>query len=247
MNLGEIRTQFARESGRFDLVDQSSTPFGDEGADYYIRAGQRTLDNKLPTPKSLAEEEFSISAGDYSVESSMIQAVKGVWIREGSNEPEELSKLDLRRFYEEHGDDGYLKQAERAKPESYSIGVIRDGSADPAKQENKAILLGPPADGDYTLIVVSTYFSTDLKKDDDESYWSIKYPHLLVIAARYMMEVSHRNTSGQQDFLRYIEREVSQIDDNVVEEMISNRDQLTDEREIFEGIIRKGGPFGRKV
>ena len=53
MNLKEIREQFVKRSGRYDLVS-STTNWTDNGADFFIRNGQKLLDRLEHTQGSIS-------------------------------------------------------------------------------------------------------------------------------------------------------------------------------------------------
>lgn len=82
MNLLQLRTQFIKESGRYDLV-VDTVNYADNGADYYIQAGQRMLDNRQPTPKSLKRYQVDIAAGAMFVKVLNLRAIKEVWLMDG--------------------------------------------------------------------------------------------------------------------------------------------------------------------
>ena len=77
MTLQEIREKFVALSGRRDLVTPSG---GDNGADFFVNAGQRHLDLLQPSAKSIARNFTLIPVSSYMVEVQDCYAVKEVWI-----------------------------------------------------------------------------------------------------------------------------------------------------------------------
>jgi len=65
-------------------------------------------------------------------------------------------------------------------------------------------------------IVLSAESFVLLVADTDTNYWSDEKPHLLVNAARRMLEVRHRNTAGKNDWDAAIIDEVHQIYANAI-------------------------------
>lgn len=83
--------------------------------------------------------------------------------------------------------------------------------------------------------VLSTESFALLVNDTDENYWSSEKPHVLVNAARRMLEVRHRNTSGVNDWNNVVVPEVHQIYANAVQAEI-NADVTADaEARVMEG------------
>ncbi len=226
MTLVEIRERLIIATGRTDLV-VDTTNYADDGADWYIQAGQRFLDDELPTPKSLAEVEKTISAGDASVSFPNIRAIETVRLQESGEQPSFLDRVPLREFYNRFGDLTYLQnQAEQDKPTRYALGIHRDGSASATELSERLIVFHPRADKEYTLVITTAYFSTPLEQDSDESWWSLQYPEVLVLAARRAIEIDHRNRQGVQEFERQIQKRVQQIDSNLVQEDSFNKGQM---------------------
>ena len=83
--------------------------------------------------------------------------------------------------------------------------------------------------------VLSTESFALLVNDTDENFWSDDHSHVLVSAARRMLEVRHRNTSGVNDWNNVIVPEVHQIYANAVQADI-NEDVTADaEARVMEG------------
>jgi len=91
MNLLQIRTQFIKENGRYDLV-VDTTNYADNGADYYIQAGQRFLDNRQPTPKSIKRYQVDIVSGDIFAKVLNLRAIKEVWVMDGDGRYQLIKK-----------------------------------------------------------------------------------------------------------------------------------------------------------
>lgn len=83
--------------------------------------------------------------------------------------------------------------------------------------------------------VLSTQSFALLVADTDTNYWSSEKPHLLVNAARRMLEVRHRNTSGTNDWDNAIIREVHQIHANAVKASIDADIVADPEERVMQG------------
>ncbi len=68
-------------SGRYDLVTDT-TDYADNGADFFIRSGQKLLESLIITPKSKAKALRLVVQGGYSINLSNCQSVHEVWARE---------------------------------------------------------------------------------------------------------------------------------------------------------------------
>lgn len=228
MTLADIRERLVKDSGRTDLVVDTTT-YDDDGADYYIKAGQRFLDDfPMASPKSAAEIEFDIVSGDAGITFPRVRAVLDLRIQESGKEPAIMDRVPLMKFYRKYGDLNYLQnQASVGKPTRYTLGILRDSQGATSAELNRTILFHPPADGAYTLVLTSEYFSASLQSDGDESWWSLVYPEVLVLAARRELEVAHRNNQGVEEFTRRIRSRLSGIDSNVAEELTSNSGKMT--------------------
>lgn len=65
--------------------------------------------------------------------------------------------------------------------------------------------------------VLSTESFALLVVDTDENFWSAEHPHVLVNAARRMLETRQRNTAGVNDWNNVVVPEVNQIYANAVQ------------------------------
>lgn len=67
--------------------------------------------------------------------------------------------------------------------------------------KDAGLLFMSPADGRYTITVFGWFRSKLLSSDTDVNYWSSVHPDALLQAAMFQLELTHRNTQGQQDAL----------------------------------------------
>lgn len=229
MNLLEIRTQFIKESGRFDLVVNTTT-FADNGADYYIRAGQRFLDGLATNRKRQKELVVTLGQGTFSRYLTGVVAADSVLVKSatGSFYLNRMSIKDLREKYGyEAGCEGDIEQG---APVDYAVVTGRTNSSlrMEEQQAQPFLVFMPPLDGDYTFVIETMSYSEALNDNEDYNFWSMVYPHTLIQAAHYMIERAYRNTEGANDHLNAILADIRMIDAEVVDQEYANSTQMKD-------------------
>lgn len=68
----------------------------------------------------------------------------------------------------------------------------------------------------------------ELSNDTDECYWSTEHPDILIHAALCRLEISYRNTTGANDWLRAINNDLTNLDMEWVEELVEDLDVMED-------------------
>ena len=241
MNLSEIRTQFRTLSGRFDLVNSDGT---DNGADFFINAGQRYLDRTEYHQKSSAINHIKLASGMWAVGIPLCRAIKEVWWLDPTDGSRtRLTKQDWNDLRAAYGkvypavDSGnplyYTPLITRSAPSIDKINAgdmdALAGSVETLNTNNQAyngIAVVPPPDQDIYLEIVGYFYSNPLESDTDESYWSQVHPNVLIMGALREVEVFNRNSQGINDWETAIQLEVGGIAKDFVEEMISDVDQM---------------------
>lgn len=104
MNLLQIRTAFVDKSGYFDLVADTIN-YVDNGANFFIQAGQRFLDSILPNRKSLGRYFTSISTNQSSALMKAIRSIDSVYIKESGEERSLLDRKAYSWLIENYGSD----------------------------------------------------------------------------------------------------------------------------------------------
>lgn len=241
MNLLQVRMRFIQLSGRNDLV-VNTTSYADNGADFYINAGQRFLDRKYRFPKDTGIYPKVLAIGSWSVVFPYCRAIKEVWAADDEsrwqlekkswqdflaeyNEPFELLETGTTLYYTP----ALLRsipESDRATSLTTSAVVGYMPTMVGAHYAYNGILIGPPTDVQLHLEVHGLFYSPELSADTDLSYWSVVHPETLVRAALYELEIDYRNTQGANDWLGALETHTAGIDQDVVEEEISESDQM---------------------
>ena len=93
MEYVNVRRKFVELSGRYDLVNSDWT---DNGADFFINAGQQLLDRMQNTGKSQAKNVQLITVGTIKVYISGLRSVLNVWIGNSTDGLIELKKCDVK-------------------------------------------------------------------------------------------------------------------------------------------------------
>lgn len=233
--LSEIREELVRQTGRYDLV-VDTTDYADDGADFYIKNGQRYLDRQINTPKSDARYQEDVSSGNFMIKLEYMRALEQAWaVQDGVRQ--ELEEKPLEWIQEQ-----YPKQYDNVEtgiPTYYSPAVIRlsPGQSDVSSGDYEnvftydsesvvfdnhysynGIIFMPPADGTYTIKLIGKFMSEPLENDSDKSYWSVNHPNLLIYAAMYQIEKFYRNTQGMKDMKVAIDDELRGISNDRIQQ-----------------------------
>jgi len=240
MNLLQIRTKFRELSGRFDLVNED---FSDNGADFFINEGRKYLDRLDETQKAWASCFRIAEIGKSSVSFPYCRAIKEVWVSTVSArwQLEKKTLQDLTAGYLT----GLPSSRSTGTPLYYSPAIVRyipeNAEADEIEaftgfidveagtyHEYNSVLLNVPVSEQTMVDIRGLFYSMELINDEDKNYWSEVHSLLLYMAAMRQIEVTNRNTQGVNDWTISIKDEVKQLGMDLVEEMISEIDQIGD-------------------
>lgn len=231
----EIRLNFRELSGRFDLVDGDGN---DTGADWYLNAGLRWLDDQLPTDFGLTRYPTVLAEGAFYVNIPRCRAIRDMWVFDhtgGDRLPFDRKSIAWMRgnYPNKWSDSG---ETERSQPRYwcpmpvrlapslrgltslsgyYDVEDIQLGNTLETHVYQSVVFL-PPADGAYTLTVLGAFYSPRLDSDG-MSFWLAMHPDALVLAGLMKLEQFRRNTEGAGDYRRALEDTIQAIDYNAVE------------------------------
>lgn len=242
MNLLQIRTQFVNESGRHDLVIDT-TAYADNGANFYINAGQRLLDRLIQFDKESARAFRRTEAGDYGAVFQSCRVVEEVWVADLTDrwkiKKETMQELRRQCFNEPLGN---IQQNEpsiwapiwsRTNPDRITIaemdvilGYADFPIGDQQRQAYNGIIWMPPCDGEYQIEIVGKFYSAELTDDDHISYWAEVHPELLVMAAMAVLEITYRNRQGFGDWMTSINLLLSGVEFDAIEQDIYDELEL---------------------
>lgn len=166
MTLVELRRKFVELSGRYDLVSNTST-WADNGADFFINAGQNYLDRLLTVPETKATLFFALASGQYAITfQQRCRAILEVWVNNSEERVllEKCSLKDLKEYYS-----GLVSAAEVGQPLYYAPANMRalettaqnslgtflglNNAETDAKYNYRGIIVAPPCDRDRKSVV----------------------------------------------------------------------------------------------
>lgn len=86
-------------------------------------------------------------------------------------------------------------------------------TADTAEISNdRQMIFMPRSDATYTIQMFGDFNTADLVEDEDENWWTVRVPELVIRAARIQLEIDgHRNVSGLEAFQAQVEGELARM------------------------------------
>lgn len=255
MNLLEIRQQFVKVSGRYDLVvDAYASDWTDQGANFYIQSGQLALDQRVEMKMSEATYYKKLIAGQVGCTFPDCRAVREVWVQDLTGNVDDdvaqysgdsrfkLAKRSrdyMRTKYSQQfqnltqsGPKDYYLPGMRIFPDSITITEIESyiGWMDipplGSRTMYNGVIVLPPPDHEIVLEIIGLFCTPKLTVDTDENFWSVNYPTVLLWAALKELEITYRNSEGAKDWERAITERLVDLDKDNVEEMIADVDQM---------------------
>lgn len=235
----QMRRRFVELSGHYELVlDAEQNDWGDNGADDYIRAAQRRLDDEFTYHKSDAWLYSKLTAGQALVTFNWARFIKQVWIADATGYRTELTRLSMREMREMYNEttlaaisqDTPLYWApittllapsqigETSSTFSSTGYVDYDQIVFSEAYFSKTLVVMPPPSATTTIQVLASWYSPTLTDDADVCFWS-QFPELLIRGARAELELDlHRNTTGYRGFLEGLMPRLSRLEDNLLDE-----------------------------
>jgi hypothetical protein len=235
MKLSEIRTHFIKFSGRYDLENSDNS---DNGANFFINAGQRFLDRRIDFRKTDGKVYRKVATDSWYLTVQNCRTIEHIWASDDEErwELEMKSLLWLNNEYADVTSDTTSKDPLYWAPSNIrgvdtvdmnNLGTFFNlAMKEAANEDYTGIVFLPPPDEAMVLEIWGKFYTPELKDDDDESYWSVVVPETLIQAALYRLEIFYRNTSGANDWLSAIEVDLLDIDKDKVQEDTENVDQL---------------------
>lgn len=240
MNLAEIRYNFISRCGRYDLVGENNE---DAGANFFIQSGQRFLDRR----SNVLRAQKAVHVGSLMPGQGFLELPK-CWLL---SKVEVLSDwgrewLELQRLHT-RGATRYAFRQQGGAPAFYIAASSRVTPRVAPKPANEVeagadampfqeLLLDTwssltleilPTPAVHTTVRVSgNFYSEELIKNDDTSFWSIEQPDLLIKAALYNLEIFYRNSEGAQDWLNSIQLDLTDLEQMEVLADIQGKDVM---------------------
>jgi hypothetical protein len=245
MNLKQVRQKFVELSGHHELVVDTED-WADNGADFYIRAGQEFLDRRAGFNKQRGKVFRLLEAGEWTVLFPRCRVIEDVLINT-SEARIKLAKADLIRLYQEFP--GPIATTDRGTPIWYSPAITRGmdvsglgelgdffNFVQADEPEYRGIVILPPPSEPIVVTIIGQFYSAALEGDPEdpestadtaESFWTVQHSDMLILASLYQLEtLYHRNTQGANDYMNQLIPLIEDLDKDLVEETIRDIRQL---------------------
>lgn len=229
MTLRDLRIEFVKRCGRYDLVttDSEEDEWGDNGANFYIQAGQRFLDRQGDWGTGQFGTYYAgLARGQHSLLVAQMWGLSSVRYRLGHWHPEVWQEVKAVHSREALScrcprEPLYYLQPLRRGPKARraadmqqpASGFTFGSSMD--EPEDEGIWLHfvglPYKDYAVSLMLTGHFYSASLKEDDDDNYWSTRYPETLLKASLYELEIFYRNREGAADWLAAVQEDMLSI------------------------------------
>lgn len=239
----DIVKQVLKATGDYSQVtDAEGGDYTDNGIDWHINNAQKFLDREFKYKKDKAWVYKKVTQGESLVTLARARNIIEVWVAQAGGTRTRLATRtagELRADYSSVP----LSAITQARPTVYACPITGLAPAQYAETESSlstagmtdldylifgnyyasdAIVIMPPADGTYTVEILANCFSKTLTADADVSFWSINEPSLLVDATCLHMENQlHRNAQGYSDKLGPLDKALTQLFHDLVEEEAS--------------------------
>lgn len=251
MDYKDIREKFVKLSGRYDLIKTNKT---DNGADFFINAGQRFLDRMQGSGKMQARYTAALAVGQILVYTAGLRAIKGVWIS-NSDGMSSLTVATLEQLREYYGQK--LSEVDQGTPAYYAPAVLRPypDTATAASLTGlydtedlilytstpsitghwtyNGIVVMPPSDQARTVQIWGLFYSPTLSATlagstwtQTKSFWTEQHPEILLKASLYELEVFYRNSEGAKDWQAAMGLDITGLDHDFVEEEMAGESQM---------------------
>lgn len=190
MNLLELRTQVVKNSGRYDLVNTST--YADAGIDFYIKAGQRWLNNKSAIPRAFSHLSGTLTSGNYIYNiSNKFKELSSVKVDNGVDPEWYLTYKtlnELKALYNVGSLPLYYTYASQRTVATAATKTIEDfvNLTWPTNEDDYndylGIIIVPDPVISYTVTVAGKFFPIELTSNTDSNFWSNEYPEILILA-----------------------------------------------------------------
>lgn len=237
MNLLQIRTQFVKISGRYDLVVDTAA-WADAGANYFIQAAQDMLERNVGTlPETEGRIWDTLAIGGYYTSfKKRCRVIKEIWINSVSARSQ-LTKIDWEELKKYYADT--VANTDRGTPLYYCPAKLREVDATDKgatatfldytladSKDYRGVMIFPPTDEQIDLEILGDFYQPVLTLDADTNLWTILFPDVLIKAAVYQVEVFYSSQSKVKGLLGAVGFDTSEIEKDIVAEEIQDINQI---------------------
>jgi len=235
MTLLDVRKEFIKHSGRFDLVVDLTT-HADNGADFFIQAGQRWLDRKAKFLDQDGKMYRTLEAGDYRINLQTARVVKSV--AAGTADSKKfltyLDPIRLRKRFPKpfgamtQGMPIYwtLANLKEVEPITPVGGMDEYRETEDEHLTYDTMLILPVPDQPVHVTIWGEFYLGKLSQDEDTNFWTENEPGILAKAGLRELEAFYRNYSGVNDWTNSILQDLIEIEFDYVENAYHHYDQM---------------------
>lgn len=233
MNLREIRDEFIRRSGRYDLITDDGQ---DNGANFFIQSGSRFLDRRSSlnnTRKGLAVLSCRPDGLLHVQDCWLVHNVECMLQDRWTPLMKAHSDRCFRTVFTPVGRPSfYVEKTSRYVPDIQEFPAcatnVPASAFDFQHMACHHIMLEifPHPSSDCTIRVEGCFYSDHLGFDEDRNIWSDRFPDTLIKAALYQLEIFYRNTEGAQDWLNSIQLDLTDAEQLEVLAEIDGKDEM---------------------
>lgn len=233
-DLQDIRARFIRATKRYDLIANGDLVSNvDNGADDWINAGQRFLDWKVFHRRQLRRNFEALTVDDFFIKIERSIAIERVTVIDSTDGRTDITTgyLEPAEFWISHSK--LVSDWDSGKPTTWTnhrlalspeqraatsdsldaLGVVGHDDIDFSHTFlEEGIAFFPKADAVYTIEIVARFESETLSDDTDFSYWTVRFPDLLVLASAYCLDRTMSNTAKQRAWIEAMQPMLDEID-----------------------------------
>jgi hypothetical protein len=221
-----------------------TTAYADNGANFFLNAGQRWLDRKMDNKPTVGRLFKQVVVGDVGVTFQDCRSILQVWIIDPTEDTRTLLEKKSPTWVREEYynmfsalDTGtplyYYPAYLRTMPNNPTIADIQAylGYADTSPmlagdEIYDGIIFAPPVSGTMGVEVWGHFYSPELLTDTQSTYWTKAHPEVLLMAAQRMMEVFKRNSEGVRDWDLAVSEHLIGLDQDAADEDAVDADQM---------------------
>ncbi len=216
------KRMFIKLTGRYDLV---ANPIADDYSDIYglvsmyFNTAQKYLDDLFDIEKMKGFYYYQLPANEYIISLSNIRYVKNVWeVKEDSDGNKYTERIDYYPIAS-----GFVP--EQCALESSEKQIIIQNTGLPAEllEDNFPVkyIYIQPKNEDRHILIETFYYSKELIRDEDITFWTMIHPELLVRTAVMVMERYNKNYNDALTLEQGIIKEVLNISKDYIASEIS--------------------------
>lgn len=250
MDYKDVRKKFIELCGRYDLVNPD---WSDNGADFFLNAGQQYLDRKQNTGKMIGKNVQAIAAGTIKVYIPGLRTVYEVWVGESVDGLVRLDKVPLSVLRDYYGEQ--LSGVTQSSPLYYAPvsfrpftdvnstttwsgyydidDLILPTGSTPLHYQNTGVIIMPPPDQTYYVSIYGLFYSPTLSATvasgvwtQTKSFWSECFPDLLIRAGLFRLEQFYRNREGAKDWQNGVLEDLDDMNKDAAEEEAADINQM---------------------